>query len=208
IIGMIRLESGKMRTRKGEIIFLEDVLNEAIERAKKIVEEKNPILKPKEKERIAKIVGIGAVKYNDLSRHPSSEIIFEWGKALNLKGNSGPYLQYTYTRAMSVLRKAKNFKIRALFKENDLKEEKEIKLLKALIHFPEIIKEAAKNYSPNLLCNYLFNLSQELNNFYEALPVLKAEKEIRLVRLALIKAVTIVLKNGLNLLGIKTLEKM
>jgi len=188
-----------MRTRKGEIIFLEDVLNEAIKRSRKIVEEKNPNIKNKDK--IAKIVGIGAVKYNDLSRHPSTNIIFDWGRVLNLRGNSGPYLQYTYVRAKSVIRKAKTKR----FKQGGLKDKKEIQLLKLLYRFPEIIEQAAENYAPNLICNYLFEISQNFNAFYESSPILRAENKMRL---SLVAATAQVVKNGLNLLGIEVLERM
>ena len=202
--GMMRLSTGRMRTRKGEIILLEDVLREAIERSKKIVEEKNPDLKGKEK--IAKIIGIGAVKYNDLSKHPSTNIIFDWEKVLNLQGNSGPYLQYTYARAKSIIRKSGTRRIKV---KREFKEEKEIQLLKQLQRFPEIIEQAAENYSPNLICNYLFTLSQNFNTFYESLPVLNAENNnLKTMRLALVMATAQIIKNGLNLLGIEVLERM
>ncbi len=202
--GMMRLSTGRMRTRKGEIILLEDVLKEAIERSKKIVEEKNPDLK--EKEKIAKVIGIGAVKYNDLSRHPSINIIFDWEKVLNLQGNSGPYLQYTYARAKSIIRKSGTSRIKV---KREFKEEKEIQLLKQFQRFPEIIEQAAGNYSPNLVCNYLFTLSQDFNTFYESLPVLNAENnDLKTMRLALVMVTAQIIKNGLNLLGIEVLERM
>jgi len=202
--GMMRLSTGRMRTRKGEIILLDDVLKEAVERSKKIVEEKRPGLK--EKEKIAKIIGIGAVKYNDLSRHPSTNIIFDWERILNLQGNSGPYLQYTYARAKSIIRKSETSRIKV---KGEFKEEKEIQLLKQLQRFPEVIEQAAENYSPNLICNYLFALSQDFNTFYESLPVLNAENnDLRIMRLALVIAAAQVIKNGLNLLGIEVLERM
>lgn len=230
--GMTRLPTGRMRTRKGEMILLENVLKEAIKRARKIVEKKNPGLKQKEKEKIAEIVGIGAVKYNSLSRRPLTDIIFKWEDVLNLEGNSGPYLQYTYTRAKSIIGKSKidTMKIKkgksefsfvpisgtAAGQPDSLtavmaagKEEKEIRLLKRLIKFPETIMESAKKYSPNLVCNYLFNLSQDFNAFYEAVPVLKEKRsDLKRRRLALVEATTQVIKNGLSLLGIEVLEKM
>ncbi len=202
--GMMRLSTGRMRTRKGEIILLEDVLKEAIERSKKLVEEKRPGLK--EKEKIAKIIGIGAVKYNDLSRHPSTDIIFDWERILNLQGNSGPYLQYAYARAKSIIRKSGTSRIKV---KGEFKEEKEVQLLKQLQRFPEVIELAAENYSPNLICNYLFTLSQDFNTFYESLPVLNAENDdLKITRLALVAATAQVIKNGLNLLGIEVLERM
>ena len=204
--GMMRLPTGgKMRTRKGEIILLEEVFKEAVKRAKEIVEKKNPDLNQKEKDKIAKIIGIGAVKYNDLSHHYSNDIIFDWEKILNLEGNSGPYLEYTYARARSILRKSK-IKESKDFKESELKEEKEIEVLKLLSQFPEVIERAVKSYSPNLLSNFLFELAKDFNAFYESLSVLNAENEES--RLALVSGVCQVLKNGLNLLGIEVLERI
>ncbi len=205
--GMMRLPTGRMRTRKGEIILLEDVLREGIERAKKIVEEKNPELRIKERKKIAEVVGIGAVKYNDLSRRPSTNIVFDWENVLDLQGNSGPYLQYTYARAKSIIRKSK---ARAMkIRKEKFKNEKEIQILKQLTEFPEIVIKAAENYSPNLICNYIFDLAQDFNAFYELVPVLKEKNNnLKMMRLALVEATAQVIKNGLFLLGIKVLERM
>ncbi|MBL7156189.1 MAG: arginine--tRNA ligase [Candidatus Pacebacteria bacterium] len=227
--GMIRLPTGKMQTRKGKIVLLENILKKAIKKAEKIVQEKNPNLKNKEKQEIAKIVGIGAVKYNDLSQHYSKNIVFNWDKMLSLKGNSAPYLQYTYARACSILKKggyseqnchsdpeqSEGEESRGIVKNpgdssgSALRMTKELTLLKALYIFPEIIQESAEKYSPNIICNYLFELSQIFNNFYESVPVLKAKnKEIKKTRLSIVKATAQVIKNGLNLLGISAPKKM
>jgi len=206
--GLYRLKGGKFSTRKGKTVHLEEVLKEAIERAKRIVEESktSPNLTKKEKEKIAKIVGIGAIKYNDLKQHPSKDIIFDWEKILNLKGNSAPYLQYTYVRAKSVLRKAKKFKF--CFQNPELKET-ELEILKDLVKFPDILKEAAFRFSPNLLCDFLFELAKKFNFFYDTLPVLKAKSEkIRNFRLTLTLAVSFLIKNSLNILGISVPSKM
>lgn len=194
----------KLSTRGGKHISLEDVLKEAIIRAKKIVEEKNPKLILKEKEKIAKIVGIGAVKYNDLSQNRQSDIAFQWDKMLNFEGNSGPYLQYTYARLKSILRKS-GFK---KFNSKYLNEKTEMDLILKLEEFPLVIERITINYFPHYLADYLFELAKLTNSFYQSLPVLKAEKEIKKARLALIKAVANVLKTGLNLLGIEAPEKM
>jgi arginyl-tRNA synthetase len=201
--GLMRLKSGKMSTRKGEIIYLEDVLNEAIERAGKIIEEKNPSLQDKEK--TAKIIGIGGVKYNDLSSHPSTDIVFDWDKVLNLEGNSGPYLQYAYIRAKNILNKSE---AEANSKKLEFKEIKETDLLRKLEQYSYVIEKSAENYSPNFICSYLFELSKEFNSFYENLPVLKAEESVKSARLALVKATAQVIKNGLNLLGIEVPDQM
>ncbi|MCP6719253.1 MAG: arginine--tRNA ligase [Patescibacteria group bacterium] len=204
--GLMRLSGGRMRTRKGDIILLEDVLKEAIERAGRIAEDKNQGLNKNEKEEIAKAIGIGAVKYNDLSYHYSTDIVFDWDKVLNLKGNSGPYLQYAYVRGRSVLRKSG---LKKNFKAGELKEKEEIQVLKLLSQFPEVIERSAKDYSPSLLCNFLFELAQSFNTFYESLPILEAETdELKKARLSLVEGICQIIKNGLNILGISTPEKM
>jgi arginyl-tRNA synthetase len=205
--GMLRLETGKMRTRKGETILLEEILKEAFVKAKKIIDQKNSKFKTKEKEKIAQVIGIGAVKYNGLRMKPATNVIFKWEDALNLEGNSGPYLQYAYTRAKSILRKSKIKKIK--LSQQKFKQISEIQLLKQLIRFPAIIENAAESYKPNLICSYIFDLAQDFNSFYETTPVLKEKDEnLRSMRLALVQAFAQVIKNGLELLGINVLERM
>jgi arginyl-tRNA synthetase len=190
---------------------LEEVLEEAIWRAKEIIEnsETERGLSKKEKERVAKMVGIGAVKYNDLSQHYSKDIVFDWEKILNLKGNSGPYLQYTYTRCQSVLKKAKNFQFSIFNFQKEKMAKEEIEILREIYKFPEIVEESAKRFSPNLICNFVFDLAKKYNLFYDLHPILKAkEKATRNFRLALTKSVAQIIKNSLSLLGIQTPEKM
>lgn len=208
--GLYRTKMGKISTRKGETIHLEDVLKESILRAKEIIEKSETLkgLKEKEKEILAKAVGIGAIKYNDLSEHYSKDIVFDWEKILNLKGNSGPYLQYTFARCQSVLRKAK-IKIETKeIKVLDFNKEEE-DILREIYKFPEIVEEAAEKFSPNLICNFIFDLAQKYNLFYDLHPILGAEnKELKIFRLALTKSVAQVLKISLSLLGISSPEKM
>jgi arginyl-tRNA synthetase len=186
-----------MSTRHGQTVKLEDVLNEAVKRAEKLTEQKGAI---------AKAVGIGAVKYFDLSHQPQTDIIFDWEKMFLLEGNSAPYLQYAYARARSVLAKAHREQFTVDSKQ--LKTgEAETPLLRLIYRFPEIVADAAKSYSPNLLCNYLFDLSQRFNSFYAAVPIIKAE-ENKDLRLALTSATAQVLKNGLALLGIEAPERL
>jgi arginyl-tRNA synthetase len=209
--GLYRTKTGKFSTRKGETVHLEEVLKEAIWRAKKIIEnsETERGLSKREKEKVAKMVGIGAVKYNDLSQHYSKDIVFDWEKILNLKGNSGPYLQYTYTRCQSVLKKAKNFQFSIFNFQKEKMTKEEIEILREIYKFPEVVEESAKRFSPNLVCNFVFDLAKKYNLFYDLHPILKAkEKATRNFRLALTKSVAQIIKNSLSLLGIQTPEKM
>lgn len=208
--GMMRFASGKMSTRRGRIVPLRGVIDSLIEKAGDIVEEKNPGLSESEKARVAYVVATGALKYNDLSQNPRTDIVFDWEKALSLEGNSAPYLQYTYARARSVIRKAAasdegevaTFMSRLFGVE-------ETALLRTFYKFPEVVEEAAEAYSPNLVCNFLFNLAQKYNLFYNRCPILKAETdELKDFRLALTAATAQILKNGLTLLGIGVLERM
>ena len=206
--GLVRWQHGKFSTRRGDTIHLEKILKEAVIRAKEIIE-KSEIIKdfsPKEKEKIAKIVGIGAIKYNDLSRHHSQDIIFDWENILSLKGNSGPYLQYTIVRCQSILDKTKKRKFE--IKITEFNQEEEL-ILRTLYKFPEIVQNAANGFSPNLICNFVFNLAQQYNLFYEKHPILTVEiNEVKEFRLALTAGVKQILENSLTLLGISIPEKM
>ena len=207
--GLIRFAEGKLSTRRGQTVKLEDVLEEAIARAKKLTTASGGAPQNAgagRNEDIARAVGVGALKYFDLSHQPQTDIIFEWEKLFLMEGNSAPYLQYTYARAKSVLAKAKTDNPLAMSHE-PLASEAEAPLLRWLYRFPEVVQDAGRNYSPNLLCNYLFELAQRFNSFYAAAPILKAE-ENKDLRLALTSATAQVLKNGLTLLGIETLERL
>jgi arginyl-tRNA synthetase len=220
--GMIRLPEGRMSTRKGRVIFLEDLLREAIDRAGEIVRDRD--LTDEEKSEIARLVGVGAVKYADLSQERTKDIVFNWEKMMALEGNSGPYLQYAYTRAASILRKSgdedsgEGDKRDAWDGElSDLESidptaltaEEETALIRELARFPEVIKQAAADYKPNYIANYLFSLSQVFNRFYVNCAVLKAETAtLRDSRLVLVAMTAYALKRGLGLLGIDCPEKM
>lgn len=210
--GLVSLPEGRMSTRKGRIIFLEDLLDEAVKRAEKIAETKNPNLKQPEKKKITETIGIGAVIYADLSQFRQKNIVFSWDKALNLKGDSAPYLQYVYARIQSIIRKSTiNNQQSAITKNRPVSkklEKEEESIIFLLAGFPEIVLEAKERARPDIIANYLNNLAREFNRFYENIPVLNAPKDSRDFRLSLINAASQVLKNGLNLLGIKTLEKM
>ncbi len=209
--GLVRLPEGKMSTRKGRVIFLEDVIKEAIERAKKIILEKNPEIKGKELENIAKKVGVAAIKFADLSQNRIKDVVFDWDKMISFEGDTGPYLQYTYVRAKSILEKAGGELCERARKLESVVLESEVEknIVKRLLFFPEVIKEAAIHYEPHRIASYLIELAHDFNSFYQNIPVLKAESEdVLLSRLKLVEAVSIIIKTGLGLLGIEVMEKM
>ena len=206
--GMMLASAGKkFATREGRLIPLEEVLKEAISRSLKVVEKLNPELSEKEKQKIAKIVGVGAVKFFDLCQNRLSDIVFDWDKMLNLRGASAPYIQYTYARLKSVLRKSSGAKHKT-FNPLLLKTKEEMNLISHLLRFSEAVEGAADYYEPNRITDYLLRLAEKINIFYETTPVLKAEKPLRDARLYLIESATLVIKNGLKLLGIESPEKM
>ncbi len=194
--GLVRFKDGKMSTRKGNVIWLEDVLEEAMTRAKKFKSASDDL---------AQIIAIGAIKWNDLKRDPKTEIVFDWDEILNMEGNSGPYLQYTYARAISVINKAVGNKQLAVGKLDKLSNE-EKELLRAFVQYGGVVVRAANNHSPNLLCNYLYNLASKFNSFYNAQKIVGGENEE--FRLALTSATANTLKHGLSILGIESPEKM
>jgi arginyl-tRNA synthetase len=195
-----------MKTRSGENVPLRDLLNEAPARARKIVEEKNPDLSDAEKIDIAQKIGIGAIKYADLSQYRMTDYVFSWDKMLSLQGNTAPYLQNAYVRIRSIFRKAgeRQTKIDRLV----LVETAEINLAKRLCQFAEVVPQVLNDFRPNILANYLFELANSFHTFYEACPVLKSEEPARGSRLALCDLAGRVLQCGLDLLGIKVPEKM
>lgn len=214
VFGRMRFPEKRMSTRKGNIVLLEDLLDEAEEGAYKIVCEKNPELPEAKKREVARRVGIGAVKYAVLSQNRLTDVTFTWEKMLSLEGNSGPYLQYGYARGKSILRKIKGrqSKVKDVIPAKAgiyiLREKEEVAVARLLPKFPEIVAQAAEEFKPNLIANYLYELASRFNSFYAALPVLQAKPEVRAVRLKLVEAVALTLKNGLALLGIEAPEEM
>jgi len=205
--GMVRLPEGKMSTRKGNTVRLENLLDEAEEKIENILVEKNSSIEGQEKKELAKILGVGAVKFADLGQNRESNIVFTWDKMLSLDGYSAPYLQYTYSRANSILRKAEGSIKNVEFKEfNDVLERK---LALKLSFFMESVKQASDSFHPHMIAQYLFDLAQLYNKFYQALPVMNAEKkEEKDFRLVLTQKTTQILKTGLSLLGISVPERM
>src|SRR2546430_4028036 len=195
-----------MKTRSGENVPLRELLEEACKRARKIIEEKNPQLSDEEKSDIAQKIGIGAVKYADLSQYRMTDYVFSWDKMLSLQGNTAPYLQNAYVRIRSIFRKAGESAPR--IDELVLADSAEINLAKRLCQFAETVPQVLNDFRPNILANYLFEAANTFHTFYEACPVLKSEEPTRSSRLALCDLTARVLKHGLGLLGIQVPEKM
>jgi len=195
-----------MKTRSGENVPLRQVLEEACARARKIIEEKNPNLADAEKVDIARTIGIGAVKYADLSQYRMTDYVFSWDRMLALQGNTAPYLQNAYVRVRSIFRKAGE--AAAKIEKFVLSEAAEITLAKRLCQFAEIVPQVLNDFRPNILANYLFELANSFHAFYETCPVLRSDEPVRSSRLALCDLTGRVLQRGLDLLGIKVPEKM
>src|SRR5213594_2595744 len=195
-----------MKTRSGENVPLRDLLEEACKRARKIIEEKNPDLSEDAKTDIAQKIGIGAVKYADLSQYRMTDYVFSWDKMLSLQGNTAPYLQNAYVRVRSIFRKAGE--AAAKIEKFVLHEAAEITLAKRLCQFAEIVPQVLNDFRPNILANYLFELANNFHAFYEGCPVLRSDEPVRSSRLALCDLTGRVLQRGLDLLGIKVPEKM
>ncbi|MFA7686138.1 MAG: arginine--tRNA ligase, partial [Candidatus Gracilibacteria bacterium] len=208
IFGRMQMKDAKMSTRKGNVVLLDDVLEEAIKRSLALIEEKSPNLENKAV--AAKKVGIGAVKYSILSQNRTTDITFDWDKMLTLEGNSSPYLQYAYARARSIMRKSDIKGEEGDFKQDpENTAEKINNLIRLLPKYAEHVAISAQEYKPNLISNYLYELAQNFNSFYNTVPVLKASKKTdKAYRLKIVKAVSQVLENGLRLLGIEVLEEM
>lgn len=195
-----------MKTRSGDNVPLRDVLDEAVLRARKIIDEKNPELADAEKNEIATTIGIGAVKYADLSQYRMTDYVFSWDRMLSLQGNTAPYLQNAYVRTRSIFRKAaEEFRLPANLQLTDPAERA---LALRLCQFAETVPSVLNDFRPNVLANYLFELANSFHSFYEACPVLKAEEPARSSRLALAEATARVLRKGLELLGIRVPERM
>lgn len=206
--GMVSVQSGKMSTRDGNIIKLEDLLKESIERVKNIIEEKNPSLSQEEKEDIAKKVGIGAVIYNDLSASRIKDEIFDWNTALNFQGETGPYIQYIYVRTKSILDKVKNVPNLNDIDFEVLNNESAYNIVKLIYNFSDILEQVADKYEPSILARYLIELSQSFSNFYNENKIIVEDENVLEARIALTYIVSNILKTGANLLGIKMPNKM
>jgi len=206
--GWILKEDGKpFKTREGADVKLIDVIDEGIRRAYDLVSEKNPQLPEQDRRHIARVVGVGAMKYAELSKNRTTDYIFDWETMLSFEGNTAPYLQYAYTRIRSVFKRA------AVASEDlagniTLDESAELQLAVKLLQFPEALDAVLEDYQANILCNYLYELAGLFMSFYEACPILKAGDDVRASRLLLCDITARTLRQGLDLLGIRTVEQM
>ena len=202
--GLVSLKSGKISSRKGNVIFAEDLLRESINKTTSIIEEKNPDIP--DKEEVAKPVGIGAIIFNDLYTQRIKDVIFDWNKLLNFDGETGPYVQYTYARASSVLRKIGE--VPDTIDYTLLTDEASIGLLKEIERYPQVIKDAAERYEPSVIARYSIDLAHAFNKFYHECQINVEDKTTKYTRTNVVKIARYIIKDALSLLGIQCPEQM
>ncbi|QHB16748.1 arginine--tRNA ligase [Mannheimia pernigra] len=206
--GMMLGKDGKpFKTRSGGTVKLKNLLDEAVERADKLISERSTNLTAEEKAAVVEAVAIGSVKYSDLSKNRTTDYVFDWDNMLTFEGNTAPYMQYAYTRIRSIFARA-SIDENALSGTIQLKEPKERALAVKLLQFEEALNGVAKDGMPHILCQYLYELAGTFSSFYEACPILNSEEDTKNSRLKLAALTAKTLKQGLDLLGIKTIEKM
>ncbi|MDD5103952.1 MAG: arginine--tRNA ligase, partial [Candidatus Peribacteraceae bacterium] len=207
VFGRMRFADQSMSTRKGTVLKLEHVLDEAVTRAKEAIQEHRDSIQTDDENALAEMMGTGALVYGILSQNRRMDLVFDWQKVLSLEGNSAPYLQYTHARACSVLRRSES-KETAVPKKIPALSEHERSLIGTLLTFPVVLEEARAQRMPHTLANYLYALCQEFNSFYNTEPILKAEEEQRTLRIALTSLVARVLKTGAELLTLRVPDRM
>jgi arginyl-tRNA synthetase len=199
------------KTRAGDVVGLESLLDEAVARARKVVDANSPDLEPEERQQVAEIVGLGAVKYADLSQNRISDYVFDWDKMLAMDGNTATYMQYAYARNRSIFHRG-NVDVAPLRTHPplpSLEKPEERQLALQLLRFNDALVAAAADYRPSLITTYLWDLAKSYSGFYQNCPVLKAETpELRQGRLLLCDLTARVIQKGLDLLGIRTVERM
>lgn len=204
--GLVSLEGEKLSSRKGNIVYAEDILNEAIERACHLIQDKNPNLP--DKEEVAKKVGVGAVVFHDLFNQRIKNVDFSWEDVLNFEGTTGPYIQYTYARAKSIIKKNKGVVEYEDIDFGVLSEDMGYALIKALSGYEEAIEKAAERYEPSVIARYLVAVAASFNKFYHECPILQAEDKIKQARLALVDLAQRMISDACSLLGMSCPEEM
>lgn len=209
--GLVSLESGTMSTRKGKVVFLEDVLNGAVDKTREIIIEKNPDLDEESIEEIAKAVGIGAVVFNELSNYRIKDYVFSWDHVLNFEGETGPYVQYTHARLCSIMRKAGEETVAAAaagFDASKLTGDSAHRLITLIYQLPEVILEAGEKYEPSIVTRHIVDIAQAANKYYHDEHILVDDEAEKTARVALVMAAETAIRNGLGLLGMKAPERM
>jgi len=209
--GLVSLEDGTMSTREGRVVFLEDVLNGAVDKTREIIKEKNPGADPEAVEEVAKAVGIGAVVFNELSNYRIKDYVFSWDHVLNFEGETGPYVQYTHARACSVLRNAGDdivAKAKAGFDSKYITSESAHALTKLLYEFPGVVLEAGEKYEPSIVTRHVVDIAQAFNKFYHDEHILVENEDEKVAKVAMVIAAKDAIRNGLDLLCMKAPEKM
>lgn len=206
--GLVSLKGGKLSTRKGNIIYAEDILNESVNRIKEIIDEKNPNLA--DKADVAHKVGIGAILFNDLYNQRIKDVVFDWDKIHNFDGETGPYVQYTYARAASILRKdgAADFDPNCAINYDVLTDDASVALLKEINRYPEVLAAAAERLEPSVVARYSMAVAQAFNKFYHDNQCIVEDKDVCNARLKLLSVAKAILKDSLGLLGIQCPEQM
>jgi arginyl-tRNA synthetase len=205
--GQVSLEGAKLATRKGNVIMLEELLRQSVEKIREIMDNKHSVIPNKDE--VARQVGVGAIIFNDLSTNRMKDVVFSWEEALNTEGETGPYVQYTHARACSVLQKAAELPKVEQVDFSLLANVEAVGVAKELYYFVERIEQAMNKLEPSIISRYLVDLAQAFNRFYHECPILKAENdEIRAARLLLVQAVKITLRNGLKLIGLEAPEQI
>lgn len=203
---LVNLPTGKMASREGEVVLYEDVLKEMENHARKETKKRNTKMKEEELEKISRDISLASMKYDMIKMSPTKTIIFDLKKSLDFEGNAAPYLQYSYARARSIMRKADKFPEK--FDISLLKEPHERHMMQMLSEFNEVVRKAGEDMRPHYVANFCYELCTKFNEFYQFFPVLKAKGGIRIARLALVGSVAQVISNSLRLLGIEVLERM
>ena len=204
--GLVSMEGGKLSTRNGNVIYAEEILHESIRKIYEIIEEKNPDLE--DKETVARQVGIGAIIFNDLYNQRIKDVVFNWDKILNFDGETGPYVQYTYARCASVLRKAGEVTIPEEIDYSVLTDEVTMNLLKDITRFPGVVKDAAEKYEPFVISRFAVSVAQHFNKFYHDCQINVDDENIKMARLKVVSVTMRVIKDALELLGIECPEQM